>query len=61
MSEKIATNEEFGVDHSINKGDRRGSEEFKNTNFVNREFRPPVQNTSMNNMKQFTIKGQPIK
>jgi len=41
VAEKQTVNNEFGVDHAVNNGPRRGDEDFKNANFVPRAFRPP--------------------
>jgi len=60
LAEKASANEEFGIDHAVEKAPtRRGVEEFKREEYVTRPFRPYIKN-SMNSTKTFTMTGKPI-
>jgi len=60
VAEKATVNEEFGIDHAVERKPRRGDAKFEGMNFVTREFRPHLENNYRSNMKQFVIEGKPI-
>jgi len=51
VAEKTTINEEFGIDHAVERKARRSDANFEGKDFVTREFRPHLENNYRSNMK----------
>ena len=51
VAEKTTMNEEFGIDHAVERKPRRAVTEYESKDFVTREFRPHLENNYRSNMK----------